>query len=883
MIGSKGRKSAVDRMGNRSRSTAGKLSVAITGVLIFLMLLYLSLTIYSSNKLAEHTVFISSHPFEVVISIGDVKACLSEIQIRTERLAKYNSEADIELIRNALDLFYETIKEPMSTIESQYLGDPNDVQAVKSTLEKLVRELELYVILAGDAATDELEAFEAEHLYPLYEQAAVQLDEITATAQERKLWYGETAEALRKATLTGSLILMSMMIVALLLSQYVLRRQRRELVSRSLLFDNLSQSIDDAFLISDAKTGEVYYTALNMERILGHKVKSIEDACRDFPQADTDEICKVMKDSSYVFPFVKKVKCFPVNGEEHWISVRIYRADGMAEPQIITIFSDCTAEMSWQQSLEDAMANAEHANEAKSVFLSRMSHEIRTPLNAVIGMTTIAAASVHDPDKVRHCLEKIGLSSKHLLMLINDILDMSKIESNKMSVNKEPFDLFQVISSFSGTLYSQAKEKNIEFAETMEGFHGQGQYLGDSLRLNQILMNLGSNAVKFTPPEGNIRLNVTLLSSKHMVDMVRFVVTDTGIGMSKEAIQRIFKPFEQADSTITNRFGGTGLGMAITKNLVSLMNGRIEIHSEEGVGTACTIDLPFQRDNSCGEQPDFTNQGLRALVVDDEQAVCEETAALLEKIKIQPEWVMSGSAAVECVLKAQRQNRAFDFCLIDWKMPDMDGIQVTRLIRSNVGEALPIVMISAYDYTEIEEEAKKAGVNAFLPKPLYRSSVYATIKDTLFKENNYTDVQTVQNKLTGKRFLVAEDNELNREIAIELLSATGALIDAVSDGLECVEAFVRSPADYYDVILMDIQMPVMNGYTAAQNIRALERRDAGEVQIWAMTADAFAEDIEKAKAAGMNGHFAKPLDIAFVNAELDRVLEKSFERSAKRI
>lgn len=871
MIGLKGRKSAIDRMGNRS--AAGKLSMAITGVLIFLMLLYLSLTIYSSNKLAEHTVFISSHPFEVVISIGDVKACLSEIQIRTERLAKYNSEADIELIRNALDLFYETIKEPISTIEAQYLGDPNDVQAVKGTLEKLVKELELYVILAGDAATDELEAFEAEHLYPLYGQAAVQLDEITATAQERKLWYGETAEALRKATLTGSLILMGMMIGALLLSQYVLRRQRRELVSRSLLFDNLSQSIDDAFLISDAKTGEIYYTALNMDRILGHKVKSMEDACRDFPQADTDEISKVMKDSSYVFPFVKKVKCFPVNGEERWISVRIYRADGMAEPQIISIFSDCTAEMSWQQSLEDAMANAEHANEAKSVFLSRMSHEIRTPLNAVIGMTTIAAASVHEPDKVRHCLEKIGLSSKHLLMLINDILDMSKIESNKMSVNKEPFDLFQVISSFSGTLYSQAKDKNIEFAETMEGFHGQGQYLGDSLRLNQILMNLGSNAVKFTPPEGNIRLNVSLLSSKHMVDMVRFVVTDTGIGMSKEAIQRIFKPFEQADSTITSRFGGTGLGMAITKNLVSLMNGRIEIHSEEGVGTACTIDLPFQRDDSSGEQPDFTNQGLRALVVDDEQAVCEETAALLEQIKIQPEWVMSGSAAVERVLMAQRQNRAFDFCLIDWKMPDMDGIQVTRLIRTNVGEALPIVMISAYDYTEIEEEAKKAGVNAFLPKPLYRSSVYATIKDTLFQENNYTDVQTVQNKLTGKQFLVAEDNELNREILESMLTMNQIKVDCAVNGQEALDLFIKSPVGYYDVILMDVQMPVLDGHESARQLRALERPDAKSVPIVAATANAFSADISAALEAGMNAHISKPIDFPQLYQILNELLQ----------
>ncbi len=742
-----------------------RLSLVTTGGLILLMLLYLCLTLYSSTKLAEHTESISSHSFEVVIAAGDVKTALSEMQIRAERLTKYNSAADIGLVRDALADLEKSITAPMQTIDSQYLGSAADVQALAATLAQLEQELDACMAFAAAAPLDEIEGYEQVHLYPLYQQAAAQVEKIVSTAQARKLQYGDLAESLRRRTLVSSLILMALMIGGLLLSQRILRRQRQALIDRGLLFDNLSLSIDDSFLISDAQSGRLFYTALNVERVLGHTVERMEDAYQGFAPADAEAIRQAVASPDFQSPIIRQLPYAHPNGEKRWISLRVYRAKGVKAPQIITVFSDCTEEILSRQVLQDAMNNAERANEAKSVFLSRMSHEIRTPLNAIIGMTTIAAASVKDPAKVQDCLGKITFSSKHLLMLINDVLDMSKIESDKMVLQNEPFDLFQVINNFVSTIYAQAKAKGVDFAEGMEGFNGQAQYLGDPLRLSQILLNLGSNAVKFTAPGGRVRLGVSRLASSGGIDTLRFTMADTGIGMEPQALERIFMPFEQADASIAGRFGGTGLGMSITKNLVALMNGHIDVQSAPGVGTTFTVDLPFQRTIAPVDQPDFSQQGLHALVVDDEQTVCEETAALLEGIKIQADWVLDGEAAVARVTEAQRRDHAYDFCLIDWRMPGIDGLEVTRRIRASVGFGLPIVMISAYDCSEIEAAAKEAGVNAFLPKPLYRSSVYATVKEALAQHGPAAgEPAAVSTRLRGKRLLVAEDNELNRQI-----------------------------------------------------------------------------------------------------------------------
>lgn len=842
------------------------ISVVSTAVLIFLMALYLIMNISSSASLAEQTEIISDHPFEVVISAGDLKLYVSEMSLRTERLQRHRSAEDIESSRTALAQLMSSVQEPLSRVENLYLGDQKDVQAFKDTLGLLQEAQNEFLLIAAqpDVSDAEIEAYELEHLSPLYERLLEQAAKIISIAQERKVGYGEKAESLRQLSLSGSFVLMGLMVAVLLISQLVLYRQRKELIHRSRLFDSLSLSIDDAFIIRDIKTNAINYRGLNLERVLGDPIADVGSLYKGLKPEDAQAFREGLVTLQSDMPLEKLVEYTKPDRQKRWMLIRVYRVDNLHAPQLITVFSDRTKEVLSRKAIQDAMLTAEKANAAKSDFLSRMSHEIRTPLNAIIGMTTIAAASVEDAAKVEDCLSKITYSSKHLLMLINDVLDMSKIESSKMVLQNESFDVFEAINGFVSTIYAQAKAKNIDFQEMMEGFGDKTVFIGDSLRLTQILLNIGSNAVKFTPPGGRIRLEVSRIAVRNATDTLRFSLSDTGIGMTQEAIERIFKPFEQADASIAKRYGGTGLGMSITKNLVALMGGKIHVESEPGKGTTCTVDLPFRKANENDiSAPDFGNQALRALVVDDERQVCEQTSALLEKIKICSEWRLSGIEAVDRVKETYRTGQAFDLCLIDWKMPDIDGVEVTRRIRREVGDDLPIVMISAYDISEVEKEARQAGVNGFLPKPLYRSSVYAAIKDALEHKNSSSASEAVSAglPLEGRRLLIAEDNALNQEIAATLLRMNGAVVECANDGRQALDQFLQSSPGYYDAILMDVQMPVMDGLEATRSVRISDHPFAKTIPIIATTANAFSDDVSMALAAGMSAHISKPLDI----------------------
>lgn len=845
-----------------------RVSALSTAILILLMLMYLVISITNSASLAKQTEIISGHPFEVVISAGDVKLYLSEMCLRTERMQRHHNEEDVAIARIALENLSASLEEPLAQIEKLYLGNAEDVQAIKRTLAQLQAEQAAFLdfVSRPDVTDKEIDAYTQERLQPLYDQVLGQAAGIIEVARDKKVGYGETAEALRRSNLIASIVLMCLMIGVLLVSQFVLRRQRRELIRRNRLFDQLSLSIDDAFIIRDAGTDVINYRGLNLERVLGTPMERVESLYNGLTPEDAQSLSAALRDPQFVSPFEKLVEYTNPNREKRWMLIRVYRVEDRNAPQLIIVFSDRTEEVRSRQVLQDAMLSAERANTAKSTFLSRMSHEIRTPLNAIIGMTAIAAASVKDPPRVEDCLSKISFSSKHLLTLINDVLDMSKIESNKMILQIEPFDIFEVINGFVSTVYAQAKAKQIDFEETMEGFGADTVFIGDSLRLNQILINLSSNALKFTGSGGKIRLNVSLLAVNGATNTIRFLLSDTGIGMTKEAIDRIFQPFEQADASIAKRFGGTGLGMSITKNLVELMGGEIHIESALGAGTTCIVDLPFNRaGESAVSEPDFSPQRLRALIVDDEQQVCEQASILLEKVKIQTEWCLSGIKAADRVKELHRQGQNFDFCLIDWKLPEMDGVALTRLIRREVGNGLPIIMISAYDISEIEEEAREAGVNGFLSKPLYRSSVYAAIKKALeckHPESAETENPRPSNlPLKGYRLLVAEDNAINQEIAAALLEMSGAAVNCVDDGRQAVETFLASLPGDYDAILLDVQMPVMDGHEAARRIRASDHPSARTVPIIATTANAFRDDISAALSAGMNAHISKPLDI----------------------
>ncbi len=526
-----------------------------------------------------------------------------------------------------------------------------------------------------------------------------------------------------------------------------------------------------------------------------------------------------------------------------------------------------------RQAAEAAQKEAEHANRAKSEFFSNMSHDIRTPMNAIVGMTAIAIANLKDPQQVHNCLKKITLSSKHLLGLINDVLDMSKIESGKMTLNMDQVSLREVTDGIVAICQPQVKAKRQQFDVFIHDISTEN-VLCDSVRLNQVLINLLSNAIKFTPEGGEIHMALYEEPSPKGDNFVRIhiEVKDTGIGMSRDFQKHIFDSFAREDSARVYRTEGTGLGMAITKYIVvDAMGGTIEMDSEQGKGTRFCVTLDLEKAQVMEE--DMILPSWNMLVVDDDRLLCETTVAALNSIGISADWTLDGESAVDMVIKRHNRGDDYQIILLDWKLPGMDGIATARSIRRELGDKVPILLISAYDWGEIEGKAKEAGITGFIAKPLFKSTLFNSLRQ--FTEPLQVGEKPPEKKgpdLRGRRVLVAEDNELNWEIASELLSAEGLELTWAENGQTCVEMFEQSPVGYFEAILMDIRMPIMGGYEATQVIRTLERPDR-DLPIIAMTADAFAEDVKRSLDCGMNAHIAKPIDVQEVLRLLDKYLK----------
>ena len=526
-----------------------------------------------------------------------------------------------------------------------------------------------------------------------------------------------------------------------------------------------------------------------------------------------------------------------------------------------------------QKILQDALLVAQKANDAKRDFLSRMSHEIRTPMNAIIGMSAVAFNYLDDKKRTADCLSKITFSSKHLLMLLNDVLDMSKIENGKLNIRQELFDLKNLVTSLADINYGIATAKGLAFEIVISGFKDE-LLLGDSMRVNQILLNLLSNAIKFTPKGGSVRLEIRMLRSASGKIWLRFIVKDSGIGMKKEFLEHLYEPFEQADNGIARKYGGTGLGMAITKNLVAIMDGTIEVESQEGAGTTFMVDLPFGV-SKVDKKTAAEMEEMRVLVVDDDNDTCEHAAVLLKGMGVNVDWALNGFEAIEKVRSAcEDDGRCYDVCFIDWCMPELDGIETARRMRRYVGPDVLIIIISAYDWSGIEEQAKAAGVNAFIAKPFFASNLYNTLLTVSRKPE--LGFSAVGNKETydfgGKKVLLVEDNELNMEIASELLKFVNLQVEHAENGKVAVDIFRNSKETEYALIFMDIQMPLMNGYDAARCIRSSEHPAAGTIPIIAMTANAFNDDVQAAFDAGMNGHLAKPIDVEVLYKTIARYI-----------
>ena len=538
-----------------------------------------------------------------------------------------------------------------------------------------------------------------------------------------------------------------------------------------------------------------------------------------------------------------------------------------------SVDDETRSEMEKKSILEGALMQANRASKAKSIFLSNMSHDIRTPMNAIVGFTTLAINHIDSRDQVEEYLKKIMSSGNHLLSLINDVLDMSRIESGKMHLEEKPCSLPEILHGLQNIIQGDVNAKQLEFyVDTIDVF--DEEIYCDKLRLNQVLLNLLSNAVKYTMTGGTISFRITeKAGAPEGFAYYEFHIRDTGIGMSEEFVAHIFEPFERERNSTISGIQGTGLGMAITKNIVDMMNGVIEVKSTLNVGTECKVSFMF-RLNTEERKPvellEFKN--CHALVVDDDFNTCDSVSYMLQQIGMRAEWTLSGKEAVLRTRQALTRKDDYDVYIVDWLLPDVNGIEVVRRIRRETGGNVPVIVLTAYDWSDIEDEAREAGVSAFCSKPLFLSELRSCLNSLV---NNYDSGKEYKRRAKRdhtERILLAEDNVLNQEIAVELLSEEGFQVEVADNGQMAVEMLEKSDPGYYQLVLMDVQMPVLDGYGAARKIRSFENKELASIPVFAMTANAFEEDKQEALHNGMNGHIAKPIDVKKLISTLDRVL-----------
>ena len=670
--------------------------------------------------------------------------------------------------------------------------------------------------------------------------------------------------------LVGAVVLC---IAALLISFIIqkgrinLRKKDTEILYRDELFQKLSMNVDDVFLMLDAKTYQADYVSPNAEKLLGITVEQIrKDICilgklhpeeQEDPEKNYMEEIQVHEQREWDFEYVHLK-----TGEKRWFHNIVMGSEVNGKRKYILVMSDRTSDWKMNQALSEAVHAAETANQAKSTFLSNMSHDIRTPMNAIIGFTTLAVSNIDNQERVQDYLGKILSSSNHLLSLINDILDMSRIESGKIHLEETEVSLSDVLHDLKTIISGQIHAKQLELYMDVMDVINEDVYC-DKTRLNQVLLNLLSNAVKFTPAGGTVSVRLkqypkAVKGSK----LYEIRVKDTGIGMSQEFVQKIFSPFERERTSTVSRTQGTGLGMAITKNIVDMMGGTIEVQTEQGKGTEFIVCLPLRIQSERQRIEKIAElEGLKALVVDDDFNTCDSVTKMLVRVGMRSEWTLSGKEAVLRARQSMELGDAFHAYIIDWRLPDMNGIEVTRQIRS-LGDDTPIIILTAYDWSDIEAEARAAGVTAFCAKPLFMSD----IRDTLMTAIGQSQAEVEDSILPeagsdfrGRCILLVEDNELNSEIAVEILKGYGFLVDTAENGAEAVEKVKNSTPGKYDLVLMDVQMPVMDGYTATQRIRALKDPARAAVPIVAMTANVFEEERKQAFDCGMNGFLSKPI------------------------
>ena len=658
------------------------------------------------------------------------------------------------------------------------------------------------------------------------------------------------------------------------------RRKNTEILYRDELFRKLSLNVDDVFLMLDAKTSKTDYVSPNIGRLLGIPWKTVRQDVHALaelrPQNDPDRDKNFLEglsrgeqrewDAAYLHQEIRELR---------WFHIIAMGSEVEGRTKYILVMSDRTADKQINQALSDAVAAAETANRAKSTFLSNMSHDIRTPMNAIIGFTTLALSNIDDKERVKDYLAKTLASSNHLLSLINDVLDMSRIESGKIHLEEVEVNLSDVLHDLKTIVSGQIYAKQLELYMDATDVTDEDVYC-DKTRLNQILLNLLSNAIKFTPAGGTVSVRVRQLAGKvHGCGQYEFRIKDNGIGMSPEFAKKIFEPFERERTSTVSRIQGTGLGMAITKNIVDMMGGTIEVQTAQGKGSEFIICLPMRTQDEHRPVEKITElEGLKALVVDDDFNTCDSVTKMLVKVGMRAEWTLSGKEAVLRARQSIEMSDVYHAYIIDWRLPDMNGIEVTRQIRS-LHDDTPIIILTAYDWSDIEVEAKAAGVTAFCSKPMFMSDLRETLMSALGQKLTDASQELLPEEdadFKDRHILLVEDNELNREIAQEILREYGFRVDTAENGAVAVEKVRAAAPGSYDLVLMDVQMPVMDGYTATRQIRALEDPALAGIPILAMTANAFDEDRRNAMESGMNGFLSKPIVIGDLVQELHKIL-----------
>ncbi|MBD5133181.1 MAG: response regulator [Clostridiales bacterium] len=667
-----------------------------------------------------------------------------------------------------------------------------------------------------------------------------------------------------------------------------LAEKDRAIEYRERLFDilstHLSSNTDDVYMMVDALDGKAEYVSPNVERVLGISEQSITASLSALGtplQSSGDPVdYQTLREMTpgEALESIQTERVNPKTGEHKWFQERLYCTLMQDRRKIIVYISDRTEDLQTRNTLTEALQMAQVANEAKSSFLSSVSHDIRTPMNAIIGFVSLLKADAGDPELVLEYTQRIDAASQHLLGLINDVLDMNKIESGNTTLNIANVDLADIIDEINTIIRPQAKAKDQTFDITVSSLVYE-HLMGDKLRLNQILINLLSNAVKYTQEGGRIEFRIEELPQVVKdYSRVRFIVSDNGLGMSEEYLKVIFDPFTREDSASTRQIQGTGLGMAITKSLVDLMGGTIRVDSALDKGSTFTVELELRIQEREDVDPKFWAEHHvgRMIVADDDEDACRNVVRAMRDTGVMTDYSTDGATAIQMMREAREAGRPYDLILLDWKMPNLDGLETARLIRKNYPEKIPILLVTAYDWGDIEQEAIEIGVSHFMPKPFFMS----TFKDAIRRVMGRTAQQVVEKTsiVKGKQILVVDDIEVNQIILVKILTSLGAACDVAGNGQLAAEKFESAPPGTYDLILMDVQMPVMDGYEATRTIRAGSHPEARTIPIIAMTANAFVDDVRDAISSGMDAHVAKPVQVDKLEAAIRQVLQSRKEK-----